>query len=127
MHATARAPGGYEPPVSVRRLHIILTVVVIVTGVVVSSFAHIQASTVPISVSLTDPNPDAADFDFGAFRDDNPFVADVRRTGKCRHGQERNNKKGNTAFFMTLSSKLGRSPSRCSTACALGIPEVCIE
>ena len=78
---------------SVRRLHL-LTAVVIVTEVAVSWFAHIQAGMVPISVLLTDPNPDAAHSDFGAFRDDNRFVADVRRTGKCRYGQERNKKKG---------------------------------
>ena len=118
---------GCEPPVSVRRLHIILTVVVIVAGVTVSLFAHIKASVIPILVSLTDPNPDATDSDFGAFRDDNWFVADVRRTGKCRHGQERNKKRANTAFFMTFSQGLGRSQSRCPTECALGIPEICIE
>ena len=98
----------------------------IVTGVVVSSFAHIKASTFPMPVSLTDPNPDAADSDFRIFRDNNWFVADVRRTGKCRHGQERNNKKGNTAFFMTHSSGWdARRPVL--AACALGIPEVCIK
>jgi hypothetical protein len=45
---------------------------------------------VPMPVSLTDPNSDAADPDIGAFRDDHWFVADVQRTGKCRHRQERN-------------------------------------
>jgi hypothetical protein len=41
-------------------------------------------------VSLTDPNSDAA----GDFRDDHWFVAGIQRTGKCRHSQERNEKKG---------------------------------
>jgi hypothetical protein len=40
---------------------------------------------VPISVSLTDPNSDAADSDIGTFRNDHWFVADGQRTGKCRH------------------------------------------
>jgi hypothetical protein len=67
---------------------------------------------IPISVSLTDPNPDAADSDFGAFRDDNRFVADVRRTGKCRHGQERNKKKGKHSILHDYSPRGwdGRSP-----------------
>ena len=37
---------------------------------------------------------DAADSDIGAFRDDHWFVADVQRTGKYRHRQKRNKKKG---------------------------------
>ena len=45
---------------------------------------------VPISVSLTDPNPDASDPNIDVFRDDNWFVANVQRTGKCRCCQERN-------------------------------------
>jgi hypothetical protein len=61
---------------------------------VVSSCAHIEASMVPISVSLTDPNPDASDPNIDVFRDDNWFVADVQRTGKYRHRQKRNKKKG---------------------------------
>ena len=111
------------------RRHFILAVVPIaIVMVVVSSFAHIEASTkmVPMPVSLTDPNSDAADSDIGAFRDDHWFVADVQRTGKCRHRQNGTRKRANTAFFMTFSW-VGRSPSRCSAECALGIPVVCIE
>jgi hypothetical protein len=64
-------------------------VVAIVMVVVVPSVGHIEASMVPMPVSFTDPNSDAADPDIGAFRDDHWFVADVQRTGKCRHRQER--------------------------------------
>jgi hypothetical protein len=71
-------------------------VVAAIVMVVVSSSGHIEASTkmVPVPVSLTDPNSDAADSDIGAFRKDNWFVADVQRTGKCRHRQKRNKKQG---------------------------------
>jgi hypothetical protein len=69
-------------------------VVAIVMVVVVPSVGHIEASMVPMPVSFTDPNSDAADPDIGAFRDDHWFVADVQRTGKCRHRQERNKEKG---------------------------------
>jgi hypothetical protein len=62
-------------------------------GAVVSSCAHIEAGMVPISVSLTDPNPDASDPNIDVFRDDNWFVADVQKTSKRRHCQERNKKK----------------------------------
>jgi hypothetical protein len=64
--------------------------VVAIVMVVVPSVGHIEASTVRMPVSLTDPNSDAA----GDFRDDHWFVTDIQRTGKCRHRQERNKKKG---------------------------------
>jgi hypothetical protein len=48
---------------------------------------------VPMPVSVTDPNSDVVDPDIGAFRDDHRLIADVRRTGKCRHRQKRNNEK----------------------------------
>jgi hypothetical protein len=60
-------------------------VVAIIVEVVMSSGAHIKARMVPMSVSLTDPNSDASDPNIDVFRDDNWFVADVRRAGKCRH------------------------------------------
>jgi hypothetical protein len=53
----------------------------VVAIVVVPSVGHIETSTVPMLVSLTDPNSDAADPDIGAFGDDQWFVADVHRTG----------------------------------------------
>jgi hypothetical protein len=103
-------------------------VLVAIVMVVVSSSGHIEASTkmVPVPVSLTDPNSDAADSDIGAFRDDHWFVADVQRTGKCRHRQNRNKKKSKHSSLQTFSW-MRRSPSRCSAECALGIPVVCIE
>jgi len=66
---------------------------------VVPSVGHIEASMVPMPVSLTDPNSDAADPDIGAFRDDHWFVADIQRTGKCRHRQERNKKKSKNSIL----------------------------
>jgi hypothetical protein len=101
--------------------------VVAIVMVVVPSFAHIKASVVPMPVSLTDRNSDAAAPDIGAFRDDNWFVADVQRTGKCRHRQEWKKKKGKHSILHDILLGLGRPPSQCSTECALGIPEVCIE
>ena len=77
--------------------HFILAVVVVaIVMVVVCSIAHIKASTrmVPVPISFADSNSNAADSDIGAFRDDHWFVADVQRTGKCRHSQKRNKKKG---------------------------------
>jgi hypothetical protein len=60
---------------------------------VAPSVGHIEASMVPMPVSVADPNSDVADPDIGAFRDDHRLIADVRRTGKCRHRQKRNNEK----------------------------------
>jgi hypothetical protein len=80
----------------VRRRFILAVVVVAIVMVAVSSIGHIKACTrmVLVPVSLTDPNSDAADSDISAFRDDHWFVANVQRTGKCRHRQKRNKKKG---------------------------------
>jgi len=74
---------------------------VVAIVMVVPSVGHIEASMVPMSMpmSLTDPNSDAADPDIGAFREDHWFVADVQRTGKCRHRQERNKKKGKNSIL----------------------------
>jgi hypothetical protein len=114
---------------AVRRRFILAVVVVAIVMVAVSSIGHIKASTrmVLVPVSLTDSNSDAADSDIGAFRDDHWFVADVRRTGKCRHRQKRNKKKGKHSSLHDILLGLGRSPSRCSAECALVIPKVCIE
>jgi hypothetical protein len=78
---------------------------------VVPSVGHIEAGSrmVPMAVSLTDPNSDAADSDIGAFRDDHWFVADAQRIGKHRHRQEGTRKRANIAFFMAFSS--GRDAS----------------
>ena len=79
--------------------------------VVVPSVGHIEAGSrmVPMAVSLTDPNSDAADSDIGAFRDDHWFVADAQKsanTGIVRSGTR---KRANIAFFMAFSS--GRDAS----------------
>jgi hypothetical protein len=58
--------------------HLVLAVIAIVMDVVVSTFAHIEAGIVPVPVSLTDPNSDAADPDIYVFRHDDWFVADPR-------------------------------------------------
>jgi hypothetical protein len=79
---------------------------------VVSSGAHIEASMVPMSMSLTDPNPDAPDPDIDVFRDDNWFVADVQRAGKCRHRQKRNEKKGEYNILHDILLQSGRSSSQ---------------
>ena len=44
---------------------------------------------VPMPVSLTDPNADAAYVDAYTFRNDHGFIAGGRRTGKSRHRQKR--------------------------------------
>jgi hypothetical protein len=58
-------------------------------------------------VSVTDANSDAADPDFDVFRDDHWFVAGVRRTGKCRHGQKRNNEKRKQSILHGTLSLVG--------------------
>jgi hypothetical protein len=106
----------------VRRRFVLAVVVVAIVMVAVSSIGHIKASTrmVLVPASLTDSNSDAADSDIGAFRNDHWFVADVQRTGKGRHRQKRNKKKGKHSNLHDILLGLGRSPSRCSTECALG-------
>jgi len=69
--------------------------VVAIVMVVVPSVGHIEASTIPMPVSLTDPNSDAA----GDFRDDHRFVAGIQRTGKCRHRRKRHKKKGKNSIL----------------------------
>ena len=78
----------------------------------VSSCAHIEAGMVPMSVSLTDPNPDASDPNIDVFRDDKWFVADVQRTRKQWHSEETKKKKSNknsmqsTLLLETLPSTI---------------------
>jgi hypothetical protein len=97
-------------------------VVAIIMEAVVSSSTHIEASMVPISVSLTDPNPDASNPNIDVFRDDNWFVADIQRTGKCRYRQKRNKKKGEHSILHDILLGLGRSLSPYPAECALGFP-----
>jgi hypothetical protein len=92
-----------------RRL-ILVVVAIIMGGAVMSSCAHIKAGMVPISVSLTDSNPDASDPNIDVFRDDNWFVANVQRTSKRRRCQERNKKKSKHSILhdILLGFKLRR-------------------
>jgi len=116
-----------EPPMAFDALHLFLAVIAIVMEVVVSTFAHIEASIVPMPVSLTNPNCDAADPDIYVFRHDDWFVVtfdEAANAGIVRSGTR---KRANTAFFMTFSSGWGRSPSQYLVECAPCIPEVCIE
>jgi hypothetical protein len=81
-------------------------------------------------VSHTDANSDSdaahPDPDFDALRDDHWFVAGVRRTGKCRHRQEWNDKKRKQSILHGTLLGWGRSTSRYPSRCALGTSEVCI-
>jgi hypothetical protein len=92
----------------------------------VSSSGHIEVTMVPMPVSDTDANSDWTDSDFDVFRDDRRFVAGVQSTGKCRHGQERNNKKGKQSILHDTFFWLARSLAR-SSECAFVVPVVCIE
>ena len=69
-----------------------MVVTSIVTVIAVSASGHIEVTTVPMTMSITDIDADAADPDFDIFGDEHRFVA-VQGTGKCRHGKEWNNKK----------------------------------
>jgi hypothetical protein len=91
---------------------------------VVVSIEH--DSVVPMPVSITDPNSDAADPDLDALRDDHWLVAGIQRTGKCRHRQERNKKQGKYSILHGTLFGWGHFTSRCPPECALGTPEVCI-
>jgi hypothetical protein len=85
---------GMRPQPSFRSIELVVLAAVAVVMMVVPSVGHIKATMVPMPVSLTDPNSNAADPDIGTFRDDHRFVAGGQRTGKCRHHQERSKKKG---------------------------------
>jgi hypothetical protein len=92
----------------------------------VSSSGHIEVTMVPMPVSDTDANSDWTDSDFDVFRDDLRFVAGVQSTGKCRHGQERNNEKGKQSILHDTLFWLARTLAR-SAECAFVVPVVCIE
>jgi hypothetical protein len=88
----------------------------------VSAVAHVEASMVPMSVSLTDPSPDASDPNIDVFCDDNWFVADVQRTGKCRHRQKRNKKKGEHSILHDISSGWDARRPHTPQNARLGLP-----
>ena len=96
----------------------------IVTVIAVSSSGHIEVTMVPMTMSLTDANSDWTDSD--VFCDNRRLVAGVQSTGKCRHGQERNNKKGKQSILHDTFFWLARSLAR-SSECAFVVPVVCIE
>jgi hypothetical protein len=60
----------------------IVTPIVVVMAV---SRGHVEATMVPMPVSLADANADVADLNSDVFRDDYWFVASARRASKCRH------------------------------------------
>jgi hypothetical protein len=70
----------------------------IVMMMAVPAVKHDSVVTV-MPVSSTDVNTDAADPDVDAFRDNHWFVASIRRTGKCRQRQKRNNKQGKQSIL----------------------------
>ena len=100
---------------------------VIVVVIAAPSGGHIEVAMAPMPVSFADPNSDAADPDIGAFGDNYWFVATGQRTGKRWHRQDRNEKESKCNILHGTLPFSGRTPSRCSAECALGIPEVCIE
>jgi hypothetical protein len=85
---------------------------VVVVIVVVFWLDHDRCDVVPMPVSHTDANSNGADADFDAFRDDHWFVADVQRTGNCRHRQDRNKKKRKHSILHGTLFGWGRSTSR---------------
>jgi len=102
-----------------------IAIVVAMVMVVVLPVEHDSVVTM-MAMSVTDANSDATDPDFDAFRDDHWFGAGVRRTGKCRHRQERNNKKSEQSILHSTLLGWGRSTSRYPPRCALGTSQVCI-
>jgi hypothetical protein len=58
--------------------------------VVVVMAVHADDGVIPMPVAVADVNSDRTHSDFDVFRHDRRLIADARRTGKCRHGQERN-------------------------------------
>jgi len=71
---------------------------------------HADDSVIPMPVPVTDVNSDGADSDFDVFRDDHWFVAGVRRTGKCRHRQERNGEKRKQSILHDTTFSLNWGP-----------------
>ena len=82
---------------------------------------------VPMPMPVADVNSHRADSDFDVFRYDYWFVAGVRRSGKCRHGQKRNNEQGKQSILhdTTLFGWGFYAPPH-RPECALAILEVCI-
>jgi hypothetical protein len=77
-----------------RAVDILAAIVMAIVMVMAVSCGQVEVTMVPMPVSLADANADVADLNSDVFRDDYWFVAGAQRAGKCRHRQERNNKKG---------------------------------
>jgi hypothetical protein len=73
---------------------ILAAIVVAIVTVMAVSRGHVDATMVPMPVSLADANTKVADLNSDVFCYDHWFVAGAQRAGKCRHRQKRNNKKG---------------------------------
>jgi hypothetical protein len=65
-----------------------VAVAIVIVIVMVPWVDHDGCAVVPMPVSHTDANSNVADADFDGFSDDHWFVADVQRTGNCRHRQD---------------------------------------
>jgi hypothetical protein len=70
-----------------------LAAAAIVVAVVMVVLSVERDRVVPMPVSVTDANPDAADIDTDTFWDNHWLVAGVRGSAKCRHRQHRKKKK----------------------------------
>jgi hypothetical protein len=93
-----------------RRLAAIVVVVVMVV--------HADDSVIPMPVPVADVNSDRTHSDFDVFCHDRRLIAGVRRTGKCRHGQERNSEQGKQSIpHNTTLSLVGKlRPDTCQSA-----------
>ena len=89
-----------------------LAAVVIAVVAMVMAVVPVEHDSGVMPVPVTDANSDAADPDIDVFRDDHWFVAGVQRTGKCRHGHERNKKKRKQSILHGTLFGWGRSTSR---------------
>jgi hypothetical protein len=65
---------------------------------------------VPMPVPVTDVNSDRTHSDFDVFSHDHRLIAGVRRTGKCRHGQERNSEQGKQSILHDSTFSLDWGP-----------------
>jgi hypothetical protein len=90
---------------------------------VAPSVGHIEASMVPMPVSVTDPNSDVVDPDIGAFRDDHRLIATFEEPANAGIVRSGTTKSASKAFYVTLSLVWGRSTSGCPQKCTLAMLE----
>jgi hypothetical protein len=79
---------------------------------------------VPIPVSLAYFYPSAAEPDIGALGDDHRFVDNDQGTGKCRHGEERNNTEGENSFLHGTLLSLARPTPRPPQDARMALPSL---